>query len=145
MVTPALLKRWRRMLHAPSVSADGEPDRVDVASIHSPSTTFSSVQRRCCCSSMHCSWRGRKWGAMLPCLPLHSPHECDEDHTEKRPWGTSALVLFPRWLTSSGPVKHLHQIVVLQFWASSVWGSCSVWLLCACVHTWETIRKRKWD
>lgn len=35
--------------------------------------------------------------------PALFPYEGDEDDTEERPWGTSRLVLFPCWLTSSSP------------------------------------------
>lgn len=56
---------------------------------------------------------GKKQGAMLPCLPLHSHHEGDEDNTEAV--GNLDTGALPMLVNILSPVKCLHQVVVLQF------------------------------
>ena len=86
-------------------------------------------------------WR-EEWGAMLPCLPLHSPQEGGEANAEKKPWGTSALVLFSRCLTSSGCMECPHHRHVAILSTQRAFGAAAMSGLCVhvCIRGRQFIR-----
>lgn len=84
----------------------------------------------------------RKQGAMLLCLSLHSHHEGDENNTEAV--GSLDTGTLPMLVNILRPVKCLHQVVVLQFWARAL-GTAVVSGFCVPVCIWETIQMRKQD
>lgn len=132
------------MPHASSASADGELGRVEVALTYSPRGMLpAAAPGKWVASSLLftcCSWKkgratatggGNKapWYHVSPQLLSWSWRGWHREEAK----GNPSTVLFSHWLMSSSPINHLHQIVVLQFWVSSIWVSCSI-LAFACIR-----------